>query len=44
MVEEEEEGELEEVMRAGWIPCFDWSDSLWERAVGVCSALTSTSS
>ena len=44
VVEEELEGELEEVMRDGWIPCFDWSDSLWEWAVGLCSALASTSS
>ena len=35
--------ELEEAMRAGWIPCLDWSNSLWECAVGLCLALTTSS-
>ena len=36
------EEELEEAMRAGWIPCLDCSDSLWEQAIGIHSALTTT--
>ena len=34
------EEELEETMRAGWMPCLNWSDPLWERAVGIWLALT----
>ena len=43
VVEEELEGGLEEAMRDGWIPYFDWSDSLWEWAVGLRLALATTS-
>ena len=43
VVEEELEGELEEVMKDGWIPCFDWSDSLWEWAVRLHLALATDS-